>query len=555
MSLRSNGFLKKYDRSNKELFLKARFIFMVTIGVILATALTIGHSIYLQGMTPPLFIQVMAVLVMSGALVVLVQGQYNWAIHIIFAAGFSSLWLVMFFDPPFPVLAKLDSIVLVIGLFSAMNVAFFRTRFPILIYLAINAAAFLLYLIHLEMDSVLPRGEMIEYFFDNAVALAFVSFVAYNAVAINRQILSTLELELSERKKAQQALLESQRKLSDHLNNTPVGSIFWDLKFRVVEWNPSAQSIFGYSKQEALGKSVNDLILPENMKASVSKIFDDLLSQTGGERSVNENITKNGKRIICDWYNSVLRDADGNITGVASLVNDITEKIKIQEIMIQSEKMMSVGGLAAGMAHEVNNPLSGMIQNAQLANQRLTASIPANCNAAQALGLSLPGISAYAKERGILKQLDHINEAGQHALQVIQNMLNFSRKSDSVREPVDITDLIDRTVVLAGHDHGLNLRYAFKHIDVIREYEESLPPIFCEKTKIQQVLLNLFKNASDSMNEKDYGDGSPQIILRAGNTQNHVHIEVEDNGTGIQPETCRQIFTPFFSTKKLNFRV
>lgn len=504
-------FLKNYDARNKELFLKARFVILVALAVILATVITIGHSIWIQGLVASVMVQILTAFVMAGAIGLLVMGRYTWAVHIIFTAGFASLWLVMFIEPPSPVLAKVDSIVLVIGLFSAMNVAFFKTRHPIVLYLTGNALAMVLYMGHLYEGGILPPGEIVEYFFDNAVALIFVFIIAFNAVAINRKVYSELRGALLERKRAEKALVESQRMLADHLKSTPVGSIFWDLEFRVTEWNPSAERIFGYSRQEVLGQHVEHLILPDDVKAHVEKVFGDLLSGRGGERSVNENLTKSGSRIVCDWYNAVLKDADGKVVGVASLVNDITEKVRTQEMIIQSEKMMSVGGLAAGMAHEVNNPLSGIIQNAQLISQRLTSDIPANRKAAEDLGIPLSAISAYARERSILKQLDQIGETGLRALKVIENMLSFSRKSDAVREAVDIVDLMDSTLALAGHDHAMELRYAFRHIQLVREYDAGLPKIFCERTKIQQVLLNLLKNASDSMNQKEYGSGAPGL--------------------------------------------
>ena len=542
-------FLKNYDIKNRELYLKARFVSAVTMAVVLAGVMTTTYSIWLQGVSLSTIVQLLAVLVMAGALAVLAKGRFMAAIHIIFTFGFASVWLVMFLESPDTVLSKADSVVLIIGLFSAMSLSFFKTRRPIVIYLAANTLVLLGYAAHLQSSKVLPASEIVEYFFDNLVALAFVFFISFNAVAIHRQVMDALRSELSQRKRIQKALSDNERKLADHLNNTPVGAIFIDPDYRVIEWNPSAERIFGYQKSEALGKEVTALIVPEEMRSAVTGIFDRLLSGQGGTRSENENMTKSGEKIICDWYNSALRDAEGRTIGAASLVNDITEKVKTQEMMIQAEKMMSVGGLAAGMAHEVNNPLSGMLQNAQLISQRLNPDIPANQSSAEAIGVPMASVSAYARDRDILMQLDHIRDAGDRAIKVIENMLRFSRKSDAVREAVDLPELMDSTVDLAGHDHALEIRYAFRQIELVKEYEADLPRLFCERTKVQQVLLNLFRNASDAMNQKEYSGGGPRLMLRVKREENHVRIEVEDNGAGMPPEVRKRVFDPFYTTK------
>ena len=145
---------------------------------------------------------------------------------------------------------------------------------------------------------------------------------------------------INERKKIEEALRQSKQLLSTHLLNTPIGAIAWDLEFRTVEWNPAAEAIFGYTKDEAMGKHITQLILPEDMKDLVQGIFQDLLSEKGGSQSTNENTTKDGRRITCDWYNTALKDADDNPIGMASLVNDITERKKTSHALRESEERL-----------------------------------------------------------------------------------------------------------------------------------------------------------------------------------------------------------------------
>jgi PAS domain S-box-containing protein len=142
---------------------------------------------------------------------------------------------------------------------------------------------------------------------------------------------------INERKEIEEELRKSEQQLSTHILNTPIGAISWDLNFKTTEWNPAAEDIFGYSKAEAMGKHVTELILSERSKDLVEGIFLDILSEKGGRHSINGNITKNGRRIICDWYNTALKDANGRIIGMASLVNDITESLQTEKALQESE--------------------------------------------------------------------------------------------------------------------------------------------------------------------------------------------------------------------------
>ncbi len=373
-----------------------------------------------------------------------------------------------------------------------------------------------------------------------------ISFEEFHSLAASANQMS------KERKKSLKALRESEQRLFIHLQNTPVGAVSWDLNFRATEWNPAAEKIFGYPKEEAIGRHVTELILPEDVKEQGDNIFQDLLAERGGQQSENENITRDGQRILCDWYNTVLKDTDGNVIGVASLVNDITERKRTQEMMIQSEKMMSVGGLAAGMAHEINNPLAGMMQSAQVIRNRMTKEIPANEKTAQALGTSVGTIKKYMEKRDILNQLANIRNAGQRAARIISNMLSFSKKSDSERREVDLSRLIDDTLDLAVNDYNLKKKYDFRSVEILKEFEPGLPTILCEQSKIQQVIFNIIKNASESMHQDKKAGKTPRIIFRLSQLADMVCIEVEDNGPGIDADIRKRIFEPFFTTKSVD---
>ena len=155
-------------------------------------------------------------------------------------------------------------------------------------------------------------------------------FVSYLLNRINH--IEAIEYRIIQESTAKKQLRKSEYNLNTHLQNTTIGSISWDLNFRITEWNPAAEAIFGYSKAEILGKRVAELILPGDMKELVDGIFKDVISDKGGARSKNENITKDGRRIICDWYNTALKDLNGNVIGMASLVHDITKRKQREDL-------------------------------------------------------------------------------------------------------------------------------------------------------------------------------------------------------------------------------
>ncbi|MDD3721411.1 MAG: PAS domain S-box protein [Lutibacter sp.] len=144
--------------------------------------------------------------------------------------------------------------------------------------------------------------------------------------------------DITERKKAEDLFFESTQRLKDQFSHTPLASIIWDEDFKVLEWNNSAQRIFGYSAEEAKKINIKDLITPSYLAPKMQEVRAELLTQKYGHKSTNENVTKSGKIIVCEWYNVTLKDASGNIVGIASLADDITERINSKKLLESSER-------------------------------------------------------------------------------------------------------------------------------------------------------------------------------------------------------------------------
>ena len=143
--------------------------------------------------------------------------------------------------------------------------------------------------------------------------------------------------DITERKQAEETLRQSERKLSLHLQQTMFAVIEWDAEFRVTEWNPAATAIFGYSREEAMGRHVSELILPRSITEDIGKVMSHLLAQSGGTHNTNENVTKDGRVIVCEWINTPLIDERGTAIGGISFALDITERKRAEEELRRSE--------------------------------------------------------------------------------------------------------------------------------------------------------------------------------------------------------------------------
>jgi len=131
----------------------------------------------------------------------------------------------------------------------------------------------------------------------------------------------------------------------------------------------------------------------------------------------------------------------------------------------------------------------------------------------------------------------------------VENTLSFSRKEQGETEETDLKDLIDKTIELAGNDYDLKKGFDFRNIEINREYDSAHNPVMCQPGKIQQVILNLLKNGAQAMAENQTSR-KPSFSIRLQPDGDMTRIEVEDNGTGMTDEVCRQIFEPFFTTKE-----
>jgi len=354
-----------------------------------------------------------------------------------------------------------------------------------------------------------------------------------------------LQLELTERQRAEQEAARMQAFLQNVIDSMPSVLVSVDTQYRVTQWNLRAEQVTGVSREAALGQNVSNVfpICDESCNSIESAIA---TRQPQKRERVPMPLGDDGRVVDVTIYPLVTT----SVQGVVLRVDDITDRVRMEELMTQTEKMMSVGGLAAGMAHEINNPLGIILQSAQNIKRRTSGDVAKNHEVARRVNISLDVLAQYMEERGIFEFLKDIDDAGKRAAAIVSNMLNFSRRTESERSSAKIEDLLDTSVQLAANDYDLKKKYDFRTIEIVRDYGDGVPPVPCIVTKLEQVFLNLLKNAAHALAEFHAGD-RPRITLRTRLQKNNVRIEIEDNGPGIPEDVRRRVFEPFFTTKEV----
>ncbi len=359
--------------------------------------------------------------------------------------------------------------------------------------------------------------------------------------------------DLSDRKQAEESLRESEARFKTLVEQAPEAIIVSDaLDDRILLVNANAEKLFGCSREELLTLGHHRFYLQSQPdgKPITESIRENRRRAMSGEVVIIERAIRNahGEELFCEVRLVKFPALDSHQVR-ASWIN-ITERKRMLEMMIQNEKMISVGGLAAGMAHEINNPLSGILQGAQVLLSRLDADNKGFLQAASTLEIPPETLRAFLQKRNILDMVENIREAATRAARIVSSMLAFSRKSDAAKSSEDVNQLLETAVDLSSTDYSLKKNFDFKRISIVREYAERLPLVSCSSGQIQQVLMNLLGNAAHALASERAPDApAPQITLRTRLEGDWVCIEVEDNGPGMGEAVRHNIFEPFFTTK------
>ncbi|MCG8341636.1 MAG: HAMP domain-containing protein, partial [Chlorobiales bacterium] len=344
---------------------------------------------------------------------------------------------------------------------------------------------------------------------------------------------------------SQNRALTTTRDLLDNIiNSMPVMLFTVDRHLAVLDWNLAAEARSDEFTEPAKGLPLDRALpLVASRATDLARAVD---QKKAGKFNKVESCAGDSNYILDITVYPL--DTEGPEAAVI-IIDDITDTVRMETIMIQTEKMMSLGGLAAGMAHEINNPLAGMIQNAQVIRNRLLEDLPANRRAAEETGIDPDQARAYLEQREIPKLLEALRQSGKRASHIVRNMLAFSRQSGRGFTPEDLAGLIDTTIELAENDYDMKKKYDFRLLEIIREYEPGMEQVECQGNKIQQVILNILKNGAQAMAEgtpaapgPDALPKKPCIIIRAWSEGEWACIDIQDNGPGMDAPTRRRVF-------------
>jgi two-component system NtrC family sensor kinase len=339
-------------------------------------------------------------------------------------------------------------------------------------------------------------------------------------------IVSVVE-DITLRKRLEQALKESEERYRTLVETAKSAIIAIDEDGRITLFNPSAEELFGYTKEEVENREFN-MLIPERHKdfyrLGLENHFGAEISGLLGKTIEITGLKKDGREFPIEVSLSACRIGGRRI--LTAIIFDITERKNLQEQLIQSAKLAAVGELIAGVAHEVNNPL------------------------AVVMGYSEMILGEENIDEQIRKSVDVIYNEANRARKVIQNLLSFARKHSPEKLYTHINDVLEKTLSLKKYDLRKN------NIEVIKELDPNLPATMADPNQLQQVFLNLIINAEQAMIEKE-GKRRITITSRVKNGQSRIRpsgddiieISFRDTGPGISEKNMKNIFDPFFTTK------
>ncbi len=351
--------------------------------------------------------------------------------------------------------------------------------------------------------------------------------------------------EIARHEATEELLRETQEYMNCMINSMPTVLVGITPDGYVTHWNHSAEKASGLQSEEAVGSHINQAFpgLP---------VTDTIIEQTiaSGIPYTRENI-KDGIGSQATFTNLTLYPlVSADMHGAVVLAEDVTPRVRMENLLIQNEKMMGLGELAAGVAHEINNPLAGILNNVQNIARRTSIDFAANQTVAESLGITMEHLSNYMGQRGIYDFLENIRESGERAAQIVKNLLEFSRGSDREHRPNNLAVLVEQTLTLAQNTFELDTKFGIELPDFKTELDTALPSIVCSAPEIQQVILNMLRNAAQAMRSEEYGPPlQPLITIRLYKEDEFAVIEVGDNGPGMPENVLKHIFEPFYTTK------
>jgi PAS domain S-box-containing protein len=339
------------------------------------------------------------------------------------------------------------------------------------------------------------------------------------------EIVTMLTHEVEERKTNEEMLRKSEQRYRTLFEEYRDGLLLSSVDGRIVDANPAALALFGYDcKEEFLALHTDELYYapPELERTRLAR----LLAANGFSlRDVEVDCKRrDGRRLNLVVDSSPLRDEEGRIVGFRTVVRDVTEKKILEARLRQTQKLEAVGMLAAGVAHEVNNPLTYVIANLQMIQDDLRELTPA------------PG-TPLADSFGT--RIHEACEGAERVRQIVRDLKTFARLDEEERGAIEVAPLLAKAMKIAGAE----MRYRARVLQDIAP----VPPVVGNEGRLLQVFVNLLINAAQAIEEGGFERN--EICIRTSATDAEVGVEITDTGKGIAREHLEKLFDPFFTTK------
>jgi PAS domain S-box-containing protein len=329
-----------------------------------------------------------------------------------------------------------------------------------------------------------------------------------------QQANAQLHMEIAQRQQVEAALRESEERFRRLVHTVGSVIIVLSLEYRIVEFNQEAERVFGWSRQEVLGKDAADLGIPEALRAAALTDLPTVLQDEPLQGFESGICTRDGQERSLLWNVTPWFDAHGNPMGCIACGQDITVRKQAEQEMQRADRLALVGQLAAGLAHEIGTPLNVIAGNAELLRQDLLAQ-----------HLTVTELET------IVAQADRITH-------LMERLLTFARAREQQTEPLPLHTPLSRAL------HLMEPRFRREAITVVVEVPAELPLVWGVSDQLEQVFLNIFVNAWHAM------PTGGTVTIQAGPTDDQrVQITFQDTGCGMSPAALARAFEPFYSTK------
>lgn len=280
--------------------------------------------------------------------------------------------------------------------------------------------------------------------------------------------------------------------------------IVFDKDLHILQYNDAANDFY------QIRKKTNLLINEPSLKQLIIDTFN---AQKAGYLELNYP-----DQTICEVYSYPIHNKENNLYGVIAYIKDVTGKRKMEAQLIHSGKLAAIGEMAAGIAHELNSPLTAILGNSQLL------------------------LRDFSKEDPVFSLLYDIKKCGDRCKQIIKSLLTFSRQDEYIFEPVSLNEAVSQVLNLIKYQFEKNQIQFHIHL------QPDLPLIEGSRTQIEQIIINLLLNAKDALEQTSRQEKA--ITIKTSYQHNELHLTVKDNGIGIEEERISNIFHPFHTTKK-----